>query len=32
MVATVAHIVAQVVAQAAHLIAFIPDQLLPPFN
>jgi hypothetical protein len=32
MEATVAHIVAQVAAQVSHLIAFIPDNLLPPFG
>ena len=32
MVATVAHIVAQVAAHVSHLIALIPDDLLPPFG
>jgi hypothetical protein len=32
MIHAVAHIVAQVAAQVSHLIAFIPDTLLPPFD
>jgi hypothetical protein len=32
MEATVAHVIAQVAAQVSHLIAMIPDTLLPPFG
>jgi len=30
MVASIAHAVAQIAAQAAHIMAFIPGTLLPP--
>jgi hypothetical protein len=32
MVATAAHLVAQVAAQVSHLLAFIPTGFLPPIN
>ena len=32
MLAAIAHAVAHIVAQAAHLVALLPAELLPPFN